>query len=86
MSGLTFTGPAWTPGSSILDDGSGMAELSLIDAMRIGSKSPQEQRDPIRLGALRIGLEDGLDFAGKVADRCDSHCERQRRTYQDGGT
>ncbi len=42
---------------SILDDGSGMAELSLIDAMRIGSKSPQEQRDPYDLGRYGLGLK-----------------------------
>ena len=42
---------------SILDDGLGMAELSLIDAMRIGSKSPREQRDPSDLGRYGLGLK-----------------------------
>ena len=42
---------------SILDDGCGMAESSLIDAMRIGSKSPQEQRDPSDLGRYGLGLK-----------------------------
>ena len=42
---------------SILDDGSGMAESSLIDAMRIGSKNPQDQRDPNDLGRYGLGLK-----------------------------
>lgn len=32
--------------ASILDDGSGMSESNLINAMRIGSRSPLEMREP----------------------------------------
>ena len=42
---------------SILDDGSGMSESALIDAMRIGSRSPRETREPTDLGRYGLGLK-----------------------------
>ncbi len=42
---------------SILDDGSGMSEPELVDAMRIGSRSPSEIRDPTDLGRYGLGLK-----------------------------
>ena len=43
--------------ASFLDDGSGMSESALIDAMRIGSRSPLEVRDPADLGRYGLGLK-----------------------------
>ena len=43
--------------ASILDDGHGMCEEELIDAMRIGSRSPDEARDPSDLGRYGLGLK-----------------------------
>ncbi len=42
---------------SILDDGSGMSEDALRDAMRLGSRSPLEERDPDDLGRFGLGLK-----------------------------
>ena len=43
--------------ASFLDDGSGMTEPELIDAMRIGSRSPRESRDLSDLGRYGLGLK-----------------------------
>ena len=43
--------------ASILDDGSGMSESDLINAMRIGSRSPREMREPSDLGRYGLGLK-----------------------------
>ena len=43
--------------ASILDDGFGMSESALIDAMRIGSRSPRETREPTDLGRYGLGLK-----------------------------
>jgi len=42
---------------TISDDGSGMTEERLRDAMRLGSRSPLEQRDQNDLGRFSIGLK-----------------------------
>lgn len=42
---------------AILDDGNGMEESVLRDAMRPGSKSPLEHRDPKDLGRFGLGLK-----------------------------
>ena len=42
---------------SILDDGCGMTEAELIDAMRIGSRSPLEVREQSDLGRYGLGLK-----------------------------
>ncbi|MDE2822624.1 MAG: ATP-binding protein [Chloroflexota bacterium] len=42
---------------SILDDGNGMTEAELRNAMRLGSKSPLEERDPTDLGRFGLGLK-----------------------------
>ena len=61
---------------SILDDGSGMSESELINAMRIGSRSPREAREPYDLGRYGLGLKTAsisqarsLTVATQVADR-----------------
>jgi hypothetical protein len=41
----------------ILDDGSGMSEKSLFEAMRLGSKNPLEERDENDLGRFGLGLK-----------------------------
>ncbi len=60
---------------SILDDGSGMSEAALRDAMRLGSRSPLEERDPHDLGRFGLGLKTAslsqcrrLTVASKPAD------------------
>ena len=42
---------------SFLDDGSGMSETELIDAMRIGSQNPRQTREPSDLGRFGLGLK-----------------------------
>lgn len=42
---------------SILDDGFGMTELELIEAMRLGSKDPEEEREKKDLGRFGLGLK-----------------------------
>ena len=43
--------------ASILDDGFGMSEPELVDAMRIGSRSPREMREHSDLGRYGLGLK-----------------------------
>ena len=43
--------------ASIPDDGHGMCEEELIDAMRIASRSPREEREPSDLGRDGLGLK-----------------------------
>ena len=50
----------WDGASSwvtILDDGCGMSEGNLLSAMRVGSQSPIEGRDPADLGRFGLGLK-----------------------------
>lgn len=42
---------------SVSDDGSGMGEGTLRNAMRLGSRSPTEERDPADLGRFGLGLK-----------------------------
>ena len=42
---------------SVLDDGCGMSERELIAAMRVGSKSPLEERESSDLGRYGLGLK-----------------------------
>lgn len=42
---------------SIADDGRGMSDSELADAMRAGSKSPLDARDPTDLGRFGLGLK-----------------------------
>src|SRR5260370_42479433 len=42
---------------AILDDGQGMSEADLKQAMRPGSRSPLEDRDPRDLGRFGLGLK-----------------------------
>lgn len=51
---------SWNDGDPwvrILDDGSGMSEATLVEAMRLGSRSPLEARDPQDLGRFGLGLK-----------------------------
>jgi hypothetical protein len=41
----------------VLDDGRGMSERKLLDAMRLGSRSPRERRDATDLGRFGLGLK-----------------------------
>jgi hypothetical protein len=50
----------WNGGRSriaISDDGAGMNEATLVDAMRVGSRSPVEVRDEKDLGRFGLGLK-----------------------------
>lgn len=42
---------------SVEDDGRGMSEETLVEAMRLGSKSPREERSPDDLGRFGLGLK-----------------------------
>ena len=53
--GFDWAGSASTV--SILDDGHGMSEPQLVSAMRLGSRSPTETRDPHDLGRFGLGLK-----------------------------
>lgn len=46
-----------TPWVAIIDDGEGMTERELIEAMRFGSKNPTDTRDPKELGRFGLGLK-----------------------------
>lgn len=46
-----------TAAIGILDDGSGMSRDALLDAMRPGSTTPTETRDPSDLGRFGLGLK-----------------------------
>jgi len=45
------------PALAIIDDGDGMTEPELIDAMRLGSKNPLHQRQSRDLGRFGLGLK-----------------------------
>lgn len=42
---------------SVLDDGHGMGDAALTNAMRLGSQSPRETRDPDDLGRFGLGMK-----------------------------
>src|SRR3990172_4008393 len=51
---------AWNDGKPwirIMDDGIGMTEESLVEAMRLGTQSPLEERDSKDLGRFGLGLK-----------------------------
>ncbi|HSW02313.1 MAG TPA: ATP-binding protein [Sedimentisphaerales bacterium] len=50
----------WAGPESIIalaDDGNGMDEATLVNAMRVGSRNPREARDPADLGRFGLGLK-----------------------------
>lgn len=54
---LKFEWNSGDPWISITDDGSGMPESELVNAMRLGSTNPLEERDPSDLGRFGLGLK-----------------------------
>ena len=48
---------AENPWIALADNGIGMSEVELIDAMRLGSKNPKHQRDSKDLGRFGLGLK-----------------------------
>lgn len=69
--------------ASILDDGSGMLESEIVAAMRIGSRSPRESREPSDLGRYGLGLKTAsisqarsLTVATRTAGERDVHTRR----------
>lgn len=45
------------PWVALLDDGRGMSETKLVEAMRLGTQSPLERRDKADLGRFGLGLK-----------------------------
>tara|TARA_R100000656_G_scaffold67910_2_gene51352 strand:- start:4568 stop:6070 length:1503 start_codon:yes stop_codon:yes gene_type:complete len=45
------------PWIALIDDGTGMSEAELVEAMRLGSKNPTEKRDLKDLGRFGLGLK-----------------------------
>ena len=66
---------------SIVDDGHGMTESALIGAMRLGSRSPLEQRDESDLGRFGFGLKTASFSQARrltvVSRKGDSSCVRR---------
>lgn len=54
---ITYSWNGGTPWVKITDDGYGMTEAQLHEAMRLGSRSPIEQRDSEDLGRFGLGLK-----------------------------
>lgn len=54
---LRFDWRSGEPTISVLDDGHGMDATELVDAMRLGSRSPLERRQPTDLGRFGLGLK-----------------------------
>jgi hypothetical protein len=54
---IEFHWRASAPWISVIDNGDGMSEMGLVDAMRLGSKSPLEHRDAGDLGRFGLGLK-----------------------------
>ena len=54
------------PWFRITDDGSGMTERTLKDAMRLGSKSPLDDRERLDLGRFGLGLKTAAFSQGKL--------------------
>lgn len=62
---LTFWWAGRESWVSLLDDGSGMDERQLVDAMRAGSRSPLEHRDGADLGRFGLGLKTAAFSMGR---------------------
>lgn len=45
------------PWIALADDGCGMSEAELVEAMRLGSKNPTDEREPEDLGRFGLGLK-----------------------------
>jgi hypothetical protein len=54
---IRFSWNSGYPWLAIIDDGCGMSESDLIDAMRFGSQNPLESRDKNDLGRFGLGLK-----------------------------
>ena len=54
---LTFEWNSTDSWISVTDDGEGMSEEELVNAMRLGSRGPVEDRDPADLGRFGLGLK-----------------------------
>ena len=60
---LTWAGRA--SAVAVIDDGAGMDSPTLIDAMRLGSRSPTERRAPGDLGRFGLGLKSAAWSQGR---------------------
>ena len=45
------------PAIGIVDNGHGMAEPELTEAMRLGTRSPTDEREPFDLGRFGLGMK-----------------------------
>jgi len=67
---------AWNEGNPwirIMDDGTGMTEERLVEAMRLGSQSPLEDRDPKDLGRFGLGLKTASFSQCRLLTVCTKH-------------
>jgi hypothetical protein len=64
---LTFFWDGSESYASIRDDGRGMTETELINAMRLGSRSPLEEREPDDLGRFWSRTQNSLFFPVQAA-------------------
>jgi hypothetical protein len=63
---VTYSWNNGDPWVRILDDGSGMTKECLFEAMRLGTRSPLEKRDPSDLGRFGLGLKTASFSQSKV--------------------
>ncbi len=54
------------PWFRIMDDGSGMTEKTLRDAMRLGTQNPRQERDVKDLGRFGLGLKTAAFSQGRI--------------------
>lgn len=62
------------PSIAIIDNGSGMSQAELVEALRLGSKNPREGRAPTDLGRFGLGLKSASFSQCRrltVLSRCD---------------
>jgi len=54
---IRFSWNSDNPWIAIIDDGYGMSEAELIEAMRLGSRNPREERSNDDLGRFGLGMK-----------------------------
>jgi hypothetical protein len=71
----------WNEGNpwiTILDDGVGMTENTLKEAMRLGSQNPDEERSPGDLGRFGLGLKTATFSQCKLLTVCSKTAEGEK--------
>ena len=70
---------------AIADDGRGMDDATLRNAMTFGCIDPSDAEGPRRSGTVRAGAQDGIALAVQAADRVDE-APRAARSWSVAGT